>query len=152
MPTQTDIQFVKKITTKNVIGDKKVILEAAEKGKGKTVALYRVIGSIAKMSTKTTDFGESMKFEGTIEATLIDGSASFRSGVLFLPSPLDTMLAGQIAEVESGTVEFAAEIGVKTNDTPIGYEYTVKPLLDTGAADPLAGLRESVAALPAPKK
>lgn len=87
----------------------------------------------------------------------------------FLPDPMDMMIAEELEATEPVTdddgnpvldsegnqkrkrvvdsLEFALEIGIKPSDTPIGYEYTTKPLIKTGSADPLADLRQKIPAL-----
>lgn len=42
------------------------------------------------------------------------------------------------------SVQFGLEIGVKTAETAVGYEYTSIPLVEPGGADPLADLRKQL--------
>ena len=65
------------------------------------------------------------------------------------------MLVSQVNRLgETGSIEFAVEVGVKPSDSPIGYEYTVKNLIKPTGGDPLAALRDKVQtlALAAPAK
>lgn len=117
------------------------------------------------------------KDTGEVVAGEIDGRV-FTGPVAFLPEPMASMLAEQLEATEPeldadkkpvmvngvpkmrrlvDSLEFAFEIGVKATETPIGYEYTTKPIIKPGGADPLANLRSKVLpnarkalALPAP--
>ena len=91
----------------------------------------------------------------------------FAGPMCFLPEPMNSMLATQLEAVEQETdadgkgvlvngepkmrrlvdsLEFAFEIGVRATATPVGYEYTTKPIIKAGGADPLAALRRRVLA------
>lgn len=51
------------------------------------------------------------------------------------------MIAQQIDAGEVESVQFAFEIIATPSESPVGYEYTAKPLIAPSLSDPLAELR-----------
>lgn len=52
----------------------------------------------------------------------------YRAGVCFLPTVGQNLVLGALGGSPDG-VEFGFDIGVKKADNPVGYEYTVKPVV-----------------------
>jgi hypothetical protein len=112
--------------------------------------MARVMGLARKVEVKTTTYGDSLKFVGEFRAINADGE-EFAAPVIYLPKPADEMLAEALTEAGENGVQFAFDIFIEPvpKKTPVdrGYQFKVKPLLDTKPSDPLAAL---MAGLPAP--
>lgn len=141
-------ELLKKMGPKQIVGD---LLDAEEIPASQE--LYTLIGVCNGVKTGESTYGPWTSFLGTFEAIRTDNGKRFQSGRVFIPEPVSSMTAAQLADAQSedkaATVAFAFAIGRKKAKTATGYEYTTKPLVKLAANDPLAGLR---AALPAPSK
>ena len=131
------MKLVNKISIKTVYG--KV---AREDAKGQD--LMRVMGVVRGVTTGESNYGPWAKFKGEFKAINLSTGEEVHSGACLLPPMASDMLQGAFT---GDPVEFAFDIGIKPNETAIGYEYTVTPLI-TQESDPLANL---AARLPAPK-
>lgn len=109
-----------------------------------TVPVARVFGRATSCKSKVSDFGESFEFKGNFEATRLSDGEVFRSAKLYLPKLLEGLMADALANSDDA-LDFVVEIGVKASGNAHHYEWTVKPLMDNQAADPLAHLRAAVA-------
>lgn len=116
----------------------------------------RIFGIVRSTETKDTNIGRSYKFVGEFRGVNGDGE-EFSSPVCYLPSPADGLLTEAVAAAAGAPVNFGFDIFVspKPKRTPVdlGYEYKVKPLLDTKPSDPMAALMAAAAPLAiAPKQ
>ena len=129
---------------------------------GDTVAVAHVIGIAEGMETGVSQFGEWVAFTGSFKGTNLETGEVFRAKKCLLPGIASDALEDGVSGAEGDPVEFAVEIGIrrtikldaKGNETGIGYEYTMRPLIEMdAAADPLAALESKVPtkALTAPK-
>ena len=119
-----------------------------------TIPLAIMYGRTTRYTVGQSTFGEFTKFNGSFEATNVKTGESFRSGNILLPRIVEDLLRGALDDREdaNSALEFALEIGVKYSENPMGYEYTVRPLVELAASDELSHLRDTaVKALPAPK-
>lgn len=94
--------------------------------------LMRVWGSVTGV---TTGYSEQVGREwialtGMFEAVNLETGELFTGPKLFLPDPAGQMLASAIAGSPNTTINFAVEVGIKPTSTAIGYEYTVKDLVE----------------------
>lgn len=112
--------------------------------------IARVMGLARSVSLKPTTFGDSLKFSGEFRAINADGE-EFAAPVVFLPKPADELLAEALNGAGENGVQFAFDIFIEAvpKKTPIdrGYQFRVKPLLDTKPSDPLAALQASLPTL-----
>ena len=112
--------------------------------------IARVMGLARRVEVKTTTYGDSLKFVGEFRAINADGE-EFAGPVIYLPKPADELLSAALVEAGEKGVQFAFDIFIESvpKKTPLdrGYQFKVKPLLDTKPSDPLAAM---MAALPAP--
>lgn len=146
--TKKELRFVKKISSAKLGFGIKECREAAAKGKGKTVALYQVIGQANKIRTGMGDNGPWTAFCGMMEANTPDGEV-VRSGEVFLPGGVSDMLESQLLNMQkedpSAQIQFAFEIGVFESQTPIGYEFDVVSLMkEESSPDPLESLKKNL--------
>jgi len=140
------MNILKKLNAKDILGGK--IARPAEDDPEKI--LFDVYGLARRAEVVTTAFGDSMKFRGDFEAVNSETGEVFRSTVMYLPELAADMLANAIGE-GANAVEFGFRIGMKPSDSPVGYEYTIKPLVETRDSDALESIRGSVKALAAPE-
>ena len=144
MSKKTGLNLVNKVSIASVVG--KIGKPEAPQ------ALMRVLGLATTYETGETQYGEFIAFKGSFEATNLMTGEVFRAGKCFLPDVAANLMSAQLAASSGETgfkgVQFAFEIGYKPSDTLIGYEYTVTPLIEIDAADPLTALRDQLGALP----
>lgn len=163
--TQTETQapiesgapnFIRKLSAKQVMGDiRDTVAEMRVAKETGTRALYSLIGMAHGVRSGESDNGPFCALLGSFEATNYSTGEVFQSGQCFVPRAVeDVMIASLRAgqkEDKGASIQFGIEVGVKLSDTPIGYEYTVRNLVKTTNADPLASLRAAMPAPPAPK-
>jgi hypothetical protein len=110
-----------KITTKTIIGNVAEHLPTDNE----TKPLYRIIGLVNGVFTKTTQYGESIGFKGQFKAeSLLTGEISY-AGTAWLPQVLTDAIGGMW---QGEPLQFAADVSVKKADNAIGYEYVVNML------------------------
>lgn len=122
-------------------GNKKTVLRADEQN------IMRLFGKCEKTKAVNTAFGESTAFIGQFRAINLQTGETFQSTKAFLPPVVAGLLASAKTASE-GDIEFALDIGVKSCNNAHGYEYTVVPLHEPAAADPLEALAKSLPPLP----
>lgn len=143
--------LIKKISPRHIFGEK------PETPKTKT-DLYTVLGIASGVKTGETAYGPWTKLTGHFEATRVDTGEVFASGEVFLPEPMQSMIAAQLQQRDNDgkrvteSVQFSVMVSIKPSSAPVGYEYEARSLVESGGADPLAALRDqTTAALEAPK-
>lgn len=140
------VELLKRMGPKQIVGD---LLDQDEVPA--TQELYTIIGLCNGLKVGESTYGPWTSFTGTFEAVRADNRQRYQSGRVFLPEPVSSMTAAQLMDAQNhdkgATVAFAFAIGRKKAKTPVGYEFTCKPLVKLAANDPLASLR---ALLPAP--
>lgn len=142
------MKLLNKITVKDVVGGIKKgwLTEDAPETRG----LMRIIGQCEKVQVGMGDNGEWYKFHGTFEAIDIATGEVFRSGKCCLPALCTDVITSVMSNKDVKSADFAFDIGIRKTSTVVGYEYTCQPLFDVAASDPLAGLKATLPALPAP--
>ena len=126
-----------------------------------------IYGSARNYLVGSSTYGEFTKFRGDFEAVNLSTGENYRSQNLLLPDIAAGLLVAALhaAGAKHGTtktattpenpgepatapVEFAIEIGVRktASNKPggRGYEFTLRPLVETRDSDPLAALRKHV--------
>lgn len=137
--------LIKKISAKTIIGT----VSPPEKA----TALYTVIGIANGIKTGMSAYGEWLALTGQFEAVNLETGEAYVAPQVFLPEPLQGLIAAKVRTPDENgktpSVQFAVEVGIKPARSTMGYEYTVRELVDASDSDPLADLRK---ALPAPSK
>lgn len=153
--TEDGANLVRKISPKTVMGRVSIPMKADGKPyvdedgvptKFPDTVLYTVFGMSHGIKTGTGDNGPWVAFLGSFEAIRAKDGKRFQGGQCFVPKAVEDLLvsalkAGQRGD-DNASVEFALEVGIKFAQTATGYEYTVKNLVKTTNADPLADLRK----------
>lgn len=137
------VELVRKITNKVLYGEK-------PKAPEKEMSLATVFGIARGVKSGESNNGPWMALTGSFEAHTYDGRR-LQSPVCFLPDPLNSALAEQLASDDVESVQFATEVLIVPSDVPIGYEYRTKMQVEPSGADPLADLRNRALNLPAPE-
>jgi hypothetical protein len=155
------IKILSKITVQKIGCDPDHLEEIVTKNAGETV-IMRVVGSVDRLESKTTDLGPYVCFRGAFSATNSETGDKYRSGKLILPSIAESILEPMVADVKatdpSGRVKFAFDITVERNTSKkAGKKYTfgVRSLLDSSEKDELTVMEESLPKMisaPVPKK
>lgn len=116
--------------------------------------LVRVMGQATGIKTGVSTYGEWCAFTGRFVAINIATGEEFTSPVVFLPSVATDLMRPVVAAADGQPVEFAFDLAVrripKKAENDNGYEYAVKPLLETNTADPLEALKAKLASKPLP--
>lgn len=140
--------YLTKITMAN-IGLTSAVLEKAV-GDGSTV-VARVYGFLSGMENIKTTLGDSVRFNGEIEAANLLSNDLYRSGKLFVPAVGEIALVNELGSMEEGEkLKFGMEIAIVRNTRKGGgvkYKYEIKPLIEMKQDDELSKMR---LALPAP--
>ena len=142
------MEIAKKISVGTINGMRGGFVCDYEKSKEPFFAA-RIVGIASAVETKVTTYGDSLKFTGEFQATNMDGEI-VAAPVAYLVAPADGMLKDALISTKQ-PVRFAFDIYVqptpKKNPGDRGYEYKVKPLLESKPSDPLG---EMLQGLPAP--
>ena len=150
------MKLLKKMSVATAAANK-AFLNAVEKEE----PILRVVGIARSVEDLPTQYGIAKKFKGEFRGTDLQTGEISASPVLYLPSPIDGMLADAVAQSE-GPVEFAFDINVVPlnrgpDDTGTKYQYVCRTLIEAKPSDPLAALISATSqskpvSLPAPKE
>lgn len=158
-------QIVEKLRTADLVSkvampklgfDKVTLKELVAGSESGHVELAHYMGVVNSGEILSTTYGESVKFRGNFGAVRSDFTKAIRGAVCYLPRVAEDFLSNAL-EAADGAVTIAFTIGaVKNEASAVGYEFTVTPLLEAEAADPLLTLAGIVSAkltarLPAPE-
>jgi hypothetical protein len=142
------MEIVKKLTLRTMNLGKVVLRKAVpEEGDNKSVA--KIVGRTTLAQPVQGDNGESLRLIGDFTGLNLLTGEIFSSTVCFIPNFVAEPLANALKE--SDAVEFAIEITAKFSEkSAVGYEFGVKPLLETKPTNAMQALLErSGVALPA---
>ena len=131
------MEILRKLTIKNC-GWNTSELKAAV-AKAPQTDILKIAGVITSIRPGQTQLGEYAELGGQFQAVNLATGEMFQSAKSILP----TFIADPMVEASKGgsEVEFAIQIGVKRNDTSVvGYEFSVKPLVEPKVSDKLAKL------------
>lgn len=134
---------------------------------GQTVVVARMYGQATKYKVSQSKFSndgglprEEVKFLGNFEGVNTATGQVVNASGAYMPNAAATdALRAAVDAAEGGAVEFAVEIAIQKivkKDGTDGYQFGVAIPRNPAAADPLAAIREKMAARPlaiaAPKK
>lgn len=149
------MKLLKKATIKDVLGA--TAIKSFRTMETET-PIVRFAGVARAKSIVATPHGESIKFTGVFATTNLLTGEEGRAVTLYLPAPVDALLAEEIDKhPDNASVEFAFDITVEPRESSsTGYVYNVKTLIDSRENDPLSGLLGTLPtaqlAAPAPAK
>ena len=145
------VKLVKKITSRDVMGNLKEVIRESGKANGETVPLFTIVGQVIGHSAGESQYGPWVKIKGRFRATNKVSGDVYNSSVAMLPDEAMDPLLAVLAIDGASSVDMAFDIGAKIDDsTAVGYVYEVTPLMKPSEDDPLARLEQSL--LPAPAK
>lgn len=143
--------LVSKVTVSTVYGKIKTTIKKTEEGDirilEKDTMLMRLFGQATGYQVKTSQYGDSLQFEGIFKAINAETGEIFRSGKCFLPKVFESHLGGLLDQIETGA-EFALDIYAIPANNAFGYEYRVRPLLEVQESPVLARLESLVYGTP----
>src|SRR5277367_1653847 len=150
--TQTGVKILRKLTIRQVVGDKAVLLAAAQMGRDKSngtskpVPILRVVGQVVDFAPGESDAGPYVKLKGQFEATnLLDGTIISDVAVAILPN----MIADRVSAALLGgakAVDFAVEIDVNYDETAATlYVFSARSLLKAQDSAPLTSIYAKLA-------
>ena len=117
----------------------------------KPVIVARIYGFINGSETVNSTLGQSVRFNGEIEAQNLLTDELFRSGKMFVPAVGEIALTNELGSMAEGDkLKFGMEISIERNTGKGGgvkYKYSVRPLIEMKQNDALSEMR---LALPAP--
>ncbi len=153
------MEILRKITIKTCGGFSiariKEVMADAKLEEGQSTPLLRIAGQSTGAKTGQTDKGQFTKLLGSFVGTDMTTGEQFQSGQCILPEFIGGTLGSALLAGES--VRFAFEISARRKDNAItGYEFAIKPLIDTKPTDAmaelmaLAGMAPAAPALSAP--
>lgn len=145
-------KFINVITTKSLGIN-------LEKAKTLEVPLYRVIALLSGAQVMSTNYGESIKFNGEIEVTVYETGEMVKGFAIYFPGVAEAVVNAALKEGSS--IQIALEIGAKPSvytvkegeepsTTAVGYEYTVKVLSELVESTALSEFTASLALPPIP--
>jgi len=137
------MEILRKLTIKTCGGFSiariKQVMEAAKLEEGQAIPLLRIAGQSTGAKTGQTDKGQFTKLMGSFVGTDMTTGEQFQSGQCILPEFIGGTLGSALLAGES--VRFAFEISARRKDNAItGYEFAIKPLIDTKPTDAMAEL------------
>jgi len=131
------MEILRKLTIKNcgwTTNDLKLAVSKAA-----YTDILKIAGVITAIRPGQTQLGEYAELVGQFQAVNLETGEMFQSGKAILPN----FIADPMVEASKGgsEVEFAIQIGVKRNEgSVVGYEFSVKPLVEPKVSDKLAKL------------
>ena len=153
--------LLRRIAPKTVCED--LLRRLDVEGAPERIELYTVYGMTSGTRSGKTDRGEWLSFKGQFEAIRADNAKRYVSGQVFLQQPFENMLYAKLIEAQQtddkASVQFAIAVALvrpaKGKPSATGYEFEVRPVIESEESSPLALLRTQVLermALPAPEK
>lgn len=119
---------------------------------GLTVDLLKVAGESTGAVTAQTDKGEYTKLSGSFIGTDMTTGELYQSGVCILPQFVGAQLGAALLSNKGSAVEFAFLIQAKSKASSVtGYEFVVKPLMESKPTDSMARLMSLAGIDSAPK-
>jgi hypothetical protein len=129
------MQIARKISVGSING-----VKSGFKGIKEPTLVGRLVGQAMGVSAHESEKGTYQKFKGEFRAINADGE-EIAAPVMYLPSPAQEMLADAINAADGKAVAFGFDIFAVPNPTAVlGYEYKIKPLLETAPSDPVKQL------------
>lgn len=103
--------------------------------------VMRVVGIARSAELKVSEnMSDSKKFVGEFRAWNSEGE-EFSSPVLYIPEPAQSLLASAVEADGHNGIQFGFDFFIVPNENvPIGYNYEIKPLMESKPSDALSAL------------
>lgn len=142
--------YLSKITVKAIGCDPKACIKAE-----KTIDLAKIYGVVneSKPVDGMKDGKLSYQFFGNFEAINLQTGEVFQSTKLFLPKVVEDLLETTLrptGKEKLESVRFAFQIAATPGESPVGYIFKAANLMKLQENDPLAAMREELAAASKP--
>jgi len=109
-------------------------------------SLLRIIGMTNGVKRGTGDYGPWVAFLGSFEATNMSTGEVYSSSVCLMPEAVSGILSVAVGQEDGKAVEFGVDIGAKPENNPIGFTYTITPLIESEETNPLRHLKKLIEA------
>lgn len=127
------------------------VIAAAKLADAEQAPILRVAGESSGAKTGQTDKGTFTKLSGSFIATDLTTGAQYQSGQCILPEFIGAQLGAGL--IGGDSVRFAFEIAVQRKDDAItGYQFAIKPLMETKLSAPMLELATLIGIDPAAPK
>lgn len=134
----TKFTLLSKLSMKSVLGKIKI----PDDGE---VILAQIMGVATGIKTGESDKGPWTALLGSFQGINMETGSIYRSGVCFLPNIVMNLLLPKLLEKDSKAIEFAFNIGIKSDDkSATKYVYIAEPIFDTAENDPLEMLTKKL--------
>lgn len=128
--------IVKKLSAKSIGVD-------FVKAKKEPQDCYQILGYVTDIQEGVhSTNGEWQKLVGQFEATNLNTGEVINSSEAFLPDVANKIIASQVKE--GAKIQFALVVGTKPNETPTGYEYTVRELIESEPLEVIEKIRAQI--------
>ncbi len=139
------MQILNKITMRSIVGsDVKDLLSSKEH-----VEFVLIVGwAFAETKgDRPTQFGDNVWIDGNFKARNLITNEVFQSTKLYAPENMHKLIAAEIHNAgPDPKVQFAFVVGVKKSKAPIGYEYSLRSLMEPKEDnDPFATIEKQIA-------
>lgn len=142
------MEILKKISVKTCKANPEmefVRIDGVDKPRSKGAQnLLRVVGMTNSVKRGTGDYGPWVAFMGAFEATNMKTGEVYSSSVCLLPEAVSGILSVAVGVEEGKSVEFGVDIGCAPENNPIGFIYTIKPLIESEETNPLRHLKKLI--------
>ncbi len=139
------MKLISKISMRDVVGGKSVILETIMKDKTISHPVARVIGIASGLKTGEGDNGPWTGLTGQFKATNLLTGEVYQSGKCFMPDVAQDMIVGALMAGNTASVSFGFDVSVEYDEkSATSYVYTAASLMDSGPTDPISMLEQSI--------
>lgn len=122
------MEILNKITMKGICDkDVKELL-----GDNESIDLAQIIGFATGEVTgdKPTQYGDNVWITGEFKAKNLLTGKEFYSPKLYPPPTMHKVISAQLVGIEHPKVQFAFVVGIKKSKQAVGYEYTLRSLIE----------------------
>lgn len=138
------MEILRKLTIKHcgnlTVAAVKAALADKKVNDGETVPLVKIVGDSTGAKTGSTTHGTFTKLAGSFVGTNMLTGECFQSGACILPDFVGAALGAALLQ-GGQAVRFAFQIEARRRDSAVtGYEWVVKPLIETKPSAPLQEL------------
>lgn len=143
----SDFPICTKITVKDLCGT----LTAPEDTKPVWLCeIFGIVRDTFNIPNKADPTKVSNGFTGDFRGIDIKTGKTARSGKLYVPAVVESLLLPALKEEGTNGVEFAFRVGIQKGKSPTGYVFCAEPLLPMAENDPVEAMKSKFKSLAAP--
>jgi hypothetical protein len=130
----SELQLVKKITTKIIVGKKLAKLEEKTR-------LYSIIGIVSGLKSGESNYGAWTALIGRFEARRESDGQIFSATMALLPEVAGDPVISAVRSSQGDDIEFGLIISAEPTLSAPGYVYDIQTVIPAGRHDALSNLR-----------